>query len=287
MAQQKDVCIPTRCKKEKGRNLCLYSSTEHQRKSTNSAVDIEHINKKYFANMYMMSKWSKFVRELYQNNTLDKFCNKMDDGTYVLGVPASSNAIEHVVLAINFENDQIVNPHHGSVSWIKFHNVIDALNIANFLQIEDILQKCFNVIKTTFPTRIGDNKEKTRFWLSQDRYSSNPGDSSWYFRRLWKVTIQATKKLKESKEALYVASNLMVLISYFQHRSFDWSASTVPVKSFIESFLLGFLSIDAKLVSTNKKMNLFDTYVKKGDHAYDLFYRLAFMTFAQNAETTI
>eukprot|EP01083_Nonionella_stella_P193963 715760_1 len=285
MAQQKDVCIPTRCKKEKGRNLCLYSSTEHQRKSTDSAVDIEHINKKYFANMYMMSKWSKFVRELYQNNTLDKFCNKMDDGTYVLGVPASYNAIEHVVLAINFENDQIVNPHHGSVSWITFHNVIDAMNIANFLQIEDILQKCFTVIKTTFPTRIGNDKSNNRFMLSQSTYQYR--DASWYFRRQWTVTIPATKTLKKSTEALYLASNLMALTSYFQHRSFDWSPSKVPVKSFIESFLLGFLSIDATLVSTNKKMKLFDTYVKKGDHAYDLFYRLAFMTFAQNAETTI
>ena len=95
--------------------------------------------------MYDLSKWSKFIRQLFKNNTLDKFCNKMNDGTYILGIPASSKAIENVIIAVNTEDDEIINPYQGSVEWVKFYNIIDAMNIANYLQIEDILNRCEKV----------------------------------------------------------------------------------------------------------------------------------------------
>eukprot|EP01084_Bolivina_argentea_P257286 433439_1 len=161
--KKEEVSIPKRCQKEKGRNLCLYSSIEYETQNNKSSlsldqnvVNYDQIKKKYYTNMYALSKWSRFIRELYLNDTLDKFCNTMDDGTYILGVPASSNTIENVILAVSQENDEVVNPFQGSVQWVKFSRVMDAMNIANFLQIEDILQKCFNVIYETFPGKIGD-----------------------------------------------------------------------------------------------------------------------------------
>eukprot|EP01083_Nonionella_stella_P165999 553737_1 len=315
MAQQKDESIPKRCKKEKGRNLCLYSSTEYKREKADSAtsnslsqcddVNIVHIKKKYFTNMYMLSKWSKFIRELYRNNTLDKFCNKTNDGTYVLGVPASSQAIENVVLAVNLENDQIINPHQGSVAWIQFYNVIDALDIANFLQIEDLLTTCFAVIRSTFPVRVGSQQTNyVDFHLTESK-------SSYHTTKHWYIGIPEIWKLKESGAANYTASYLMGLINYLQNKSFDWkctdyssppvekkrklnnkqvakqAVSVSSINSVIESLLLAFLSIDLKLISMDNKIKLFKKYVNTSDYAYDLFFRLSFMTFAKNGGTTL
>eukprot|EP01083_Nonionella_stella_P014100 39645_1 len=307
MAEQQDepILIPKRCKKEKGRNLCLYSSTEYKRESTDvsksNCVDVEHIKKKYFTNMYTLSKWSKFIRELYSNNTLDKFCNKTDDGTYVLGVPASSKAIENVVLGINLENDEIINPHQGSVGWIQFYTVIDALDIANFLQIEDVLAKCFTVIKSTFPVHVGSSS-KCKFKFNEDTYDKT---------QTWTINIPAIYALKESQNARYMAAYLMGLMNYLQNKSFDWkctdyssppvekkrklnnkqvakqAVSVSSINSVIESLLLAFLSIDLKLVSMDNKIKLFKKYVNTSDYAYDLFFRLSFMTFAKNGGTTL
>ena len=154
---------------EKGRDLCLYSSTEFstnsvQNRRTSASLDdnkydennYSHIKKKYYTNMYALSKWSKFIRDIFKNDTLDKFYNKMDDGTYILGIPASSSVIESLIMSINTENDEIKNPNLGSVAWVTFWNVMEAMQIANFLQIQFVLDQCVQVSMSTNYPHISD-----------------------------------------------------------------------------------------------------------------------------------
>lgn len=311
--------ISKRCYQEKGRDLCLYSSTEFPRKTSTGHVkgsgkgrgkgrgrgrargrggkrpsahslsddedtQYDHITKKFYTNMYMLSKWSKFVRSLYKNDTLSKFANKMDDGTctYIMGIPASSKAIEHVLVSVNLEDDEIVNPTQGSVDWVAWENVIDAMDIANFLQIDDILNRCSKVITKTLSADLGTQSRDQygygdHFYQSYSGYSSSSSSSS-KSSSTWYMRIRAAK-WEDKNTARNGARYLLALVSYLQNRTFDWSNQAFPNMKFIERFFIAFLSIKSKYISIKQKREMFNKYVKPGDHAYDLFYRLAFQTF--------
>ena len=129
------------------------------------------------------------------------------------------------------------------------------------------------------PSKINDKN------YSSSKYCNIEGDIYEKITQRWKCNIKPINL--DEKSGLSTVEYLFAMINYLQNTSFDWSKNFIYYKHHIQGLLVVILYVDRKFVSIEKKMALFQKYVKKGDYAYDLFFQITFTLCNKSANKEI
>ena len=111
-------------------------------------IDAVTIKKLYCADMVKLSKISDFIKQIDEDNTLDKFANRWTDGSYILGIPTNSDIIAKIVKSMDDidqfqpsnsndnknnttknKNNDTTNNHR--LDWIQFDTIIPIMQICD------------------------------------------------------------------------------------------------------------------------------------------------------------